>query len=273
MANSSEPFRYVTPDDPYGLTGAQLGKTMKREQRRYMLAWFWRYYDHPNDTSLTYGGGDYRFDAQPPFTAEGHLTEEFSQFVPYRHIKEVVDALKSDNPPDWARRETEFDATQSHFPATEERLGAVVQKLESGVQPHFGSDDERALRALIEEELKGLEIHLKWPSSPFPSHGGQGHNNPPPDYELEDQLDEAQKAVSDISEELPKTAPDASRLSKATKVLMGVGKFVSLAVAAKLVEVGAETAYSSISDYLQMALAYITPLVERIVDWLELIIS
>lgn len=270
MSEISDSVRYTAPDDSYGVTDEQLSKMVKREQRRYMLEWFWNYYKRLDDTAVTYQGADYRADSKPPFTAEDHFINEFSSFIPSKHIQEIIDALRSADPPLWARRDAPPGQKKVDLSVIEARLDAAYHDLSNGRVPRFGSDDESALRALILEQAKSLNSHIGWP--PSPSYGSRGHNNPPPDYELEYSLDDAQAALGEIGKELSKTTPSATRVLSASRVLIATGKFVALTLAAKTVDVAAESAWPTMSDYIAVIYEYIVPLIESLTDWIDLVL-
>jgi len=96
--------RYETVENPDGLSPKEVLDAPASVQREAVLLWFVRHYDSLEDTSLTSQAGNYLSDNMPPHTAEGHLIDEFSQWLPWPRIQEVIDALRAPKPPRWARR-------------------------------------------------------------------------------------------------------------------------------------------------------------------------
>ena len=100
----------------------------------------------------------------------------------------------------------------------------IDARLERGARSSFGSSYDRAVRQTFQKHAADLRALLEQPAAPKALHGGIGHNQPPPDIQLdEESKEELKAAVETITEEFKLERPDVRKVSRAARVLQSIG--------------------------------------------------
>lgn len=221
---------YSDEDTDKGLTPSELKRTRRERQKEYMRHWFHSNFQDPvHETPYNSEEGGYLYIWGGPYNAHEELEAEFGRLVPFERIEELANEIEDEDGiydwapgldhPDTTQRKIAWLQDQDEFPPSDaDALEDVIERLESGVKPIYGSADELKKRRVALESLERLKLALP---NPTPLHGGIGHNRPP----IDDNdphgaaLQEARDAEETISAELAKPEPNALEVAEATSRL------------------------------------------------------
>jgi hypothetical protein len=231
--------RYYSDDDewggmfpPRGITSSQLKRLGRERQKNYLRHWFSRNFEDPVQET-PWVDGQYLYAWGGPYDAKDELFNEFGDLVSEEVIDAVVGEVEREGTHEWApgpdhpdqqAARDEWYASQGRPDETAdqpEALGDIVGRLEAGVQPVYGDARELEFRKKVIERLDKLEHTLTVGAA---THGGMGHNRPPPD--IDDQqaqvIKETREAGAAIRRELGKPEPDALQVAKVTSRLQTI---------------------------------------------------
>ena len=222
--------RYYSEEDPErGITPSQLKRASAERQKQYMRSWFHSNFEDPaNETPYNGREGGYQYIWGGPYDATEELEAEFGSLVPFERIEEIADDIQgedgildwapSGNHPDLRNREEDFRREQEEQdePAEQDTLPQIIERLQAGVKPSYGDAFEVAQRRALLEKLDQFRSALQQIT---PSHGGLGHNNPPPDEDGLPDLQEIREVTQTIQQEVAKPEPDALQVATSTSRL------------------------------------------------------
>lgn len=218
-------------DSDLGKALARLKKSEKTDQIEYMIVWFHKYFEDPDNwTPRVKKDGELLISWRGGYDAGEQLHEMFDDFferdVVDSAVNEIdkvgiVDWAPSVNHPDDNRRGEEWVGDQ--FDGFLGTLDHEVIRLVAGVQPLFGHATDLVFRERLLRRISVLQEELE---KLTPQYGGMGHNNPPSDMELlKEKEEEIVEATETIRSELVKADPDALKVGKSAQMLGGVLKF------------------------------------------------
>jgi hypothetical protein len=251
--------RYYSEDDiEAGITPSGLKRAGRDRQIEYMRYWFRRHFEDPaQETPYSSEEGGYLYIWGGPYDAKEQLFDEFGKIVSEDRINELAAELESDGLYDWApgphhpdRVQIEEEGQAEHgsdddpFPPPVD-LTTIIGQLEAGLRPSFGDAYELERRREVLGRLDELRRALI-PATP--THGGIGHNRPPPDEDSPQAgfIHEIREAREVIGQELAKAKPEALQVAKATsrlqKALGWLGKKLDVAAESFAKGVGDATA-------------------------------
>jgi hypothetical protein len=238
--------RYYSDDDPeFGVTPSQFKRLSRAKKREYMIYWFGRNFEDPaQETPYNSQEGGYLYIWGGPYDAREELADEFAELVPEDLIEEVAEEVESDGVVDWApgpnhpdhqraRAEYDLERERDQDEEPEPDLSQIIQRLEAGARPKYGDGYERQLRQELLDQLDEMRRALVRAK---PTHGGIGHNKPPPDDDVSQvpNAEEVHDAAELIKNELVKPEPDALAVARATSALksslLWLGKKINIAV-------------------------------------------
>jgi len=180
---------------------------------KYLVDWFHYFYEDPaNETPYNGREGGYLYIKGGPYSAEEELRENFEDVVPEDAISEAIEEIQSDGLFDWAPSDRhpdsiDFydDAVAEDYAQDEFSFEALKEIASEGQGAGLGSEEEKAARAAILEQIAALKDDLPKPAS----HGGIGHNHPPQEFELQgEELEEAAESIEAIEAELASDEPN-----------------------------------------------------------------
>jgi hypothetical protein len=176
--------RYITRDEPEGLSVEAVSTMELDEQRDFLRRWFLTHYEDPaNETPYESAEGGYIYIWGGPYDAHEVLWENFEGVVPDDIIDAVADPLSQDMP-DWA-------PVYKGEPEHEEQSKENVRDWED-----IDDDGEGLARDEVLRILKGAEEALRRIESIPPKHGAIGHNKPPED--IDDALPLTRAEIADV---------------------------------------------------------------------------
>lgn len=200
---------------------------------KYLVEWFHYFYEDPaNETPYNSREGGYLYIKGGPYSAEEELRESFEDVVPEDAIIQAVEEIQSDGLFDWAPSHRHSDSMDFYADAVAEdyaqeefSFDELKEIASEGQGARLGSEEEKAARATVLEQIAALKDDLPKPAS----HGGIGHNQPPQEFELQgEELAEAAESLETIEAELISDEPNvevvvqkASRLRKAVGWVAG----------------------------------------------------
>ncbi|RCK37237.1 hypothetical protein [Thalassospira xiamenensis] len=154
----------------------------------------------------------------------------------------------------------------------------IDARLARGARPSFGSSYDRAVRQTYEGHAVDLRALLEQPAPPTARHGGIGHNQPPPDIQLdEESREELKVAVETISAELKLERPDVRKVSRAARVLQSIGiwaaKKLDMTVDAFMKSVGSTLGISAAGAVTAVGLLGIDAIIQKTMEIYRLIIN
>lgn len=234
--------RYHSPDNPNDYVTPSRFKRMSAAKRvAFMVHWFGgRFEDPAVETPYSSREGGYRYVHGGPYNASDELWNEFGGIAKEEDIEAAVAEIEADGTVEWAPGVEHPDQIAAREDAISERehdheppsLEAIQQRLDSGIEPAFGSREELAQRQELLDEIRALRKEL---APNVPRHGGIGHNQPPEGLddsapkieELASELESLEVAVDRDEPDLPAALRSTSRL----QALLGwVGNKVDVAV-------------------------------------------
>lgn len=191
---------------------------------KYLVDWFHYFYENPaNETPYNGREGGYLYIKGGPYSAEEELRENFEDVVLEDAILAAVEEIQSEGLFDWAPSDRhpnsiEFyeDAVAEDYAQEEfsfEELKAIASE---GQSAGLGSEEEKAARAAVLEQIVALKDDLPKPAS----HGGIGHNHPPQEFELQgEELEEAAENLEAIEAELASAEPNLEAVAQKASFL------------------------------------------------------
>ena len=230
MARARSTQRYFSEDDSeVGVTRSQLKRLGRARQLEYMAYWFNSMFEDPsNDTPYNSGEGGFLYIWGGPYDANDQLSGEFGGIVPDERIEEAVELVQEDGIYDWApgpghpdRVNAENELYMDELPDEEpDVLQALIERLKAGTPAHLGDAAELEQRQAVIARLDALRVVL---DAAAPTHGGIGHNNPPPDDETEGpEIAEMRRLETTIRTELQKTQPEAVVVAQSASRLRAI---------------------------------------------------
>lgn len=222
--------RYYSEDDTHrGVTASQLKRVSRGRQMEYMRYWFHCNFEDPvHETPYNGREGGYLYIHGGPYNAHEELDGEFGSLIPPDRIEEIAKEIEAeDGVYDWApgadhpdtrQRADEWYQDQNEQPSPAGSLQEIVDRLKSGIKPSYGDDGELEQRRIVYESLDQLRSAL---AHVMPTHGGMGHNRPPPDEDSAKTMAfvDARAAEATIRKELENPEPNALVVADATSRL------------------------------------------------------
>lgn len=231
MANKRQ--RYYSDDDiEHSITPSQLKRLGRERQRNTCGIGFTGILRTRPKRRLNSREGGYLYIWGGPYNAHDELFSEFGSLIPEQRIIEAAEEMQDENGIyDWApgndhpatrEREEEWRREQDerdNEPPQGETLEQITERLRSGAaRLRYGDGFEREQRNAIRADLDKLNAAL---AQVTPTHGGIGHNNPPPDDESPQAVVvvDVRIASETIGQELAKVEPNALEVAEATSRL------------------------------------------------------
>lgn len=259
-----------------GTTRKWIGKSASPKLRcggsaRKIRWWFrGRYVDPVEETSYNGREGGYLWNRGGPYDARKELKTEFSRLGNERAIEVAVEELESDGILEWAggddhphRADERYDYLEPPVEVEDE-----ITRIEGGVEPGFGTEQEKALRAEVLKDLGELEMHLPPAQG---EHGGFGHNNPPPEQQFTaTELAELREAVTTIREQMAKPAPDLKAVAENTGWLRKFGKWLRSKLDVSVdtaIEHGTTAAIAVAATSIPAIIAWLVKTSESLLSW------
>lgn len=278
---------YLEDDAEAGITRSQLKKLGRQRQIAYMQAWFRRYFEDPaHETPYESAEGGYLYIWGGPYDAHEELEAEFGQFVPFGRIDEAARELERGGLVDWAptshhpsRKQDEDDRLEvEESDSSTDDLDSLIADLEAGAPTRYGDEYELSQRRMVLDRLQEVERECERLK---PTHGGIGHNRPPPDeigVARDSVIAEAGEDAQSIRFELQKKEPDARIVARAASRLKAlanwVGKKIDKGADAFMTTLGAGAAAAAISLIVKESPAIadkINQLLAAVTKWLATI--
>lgn len=221
--------RYYAPDDPnIYVTPSRLKRLGHKKKVAYMVEWFRNQFCDPaEETPFNSREGGYLYIWGGPYSADDELRREFEGIVSERAISDAIKDVESDGIFDWApgynhpnqvaRREEEL--VNYETPAVPS-LEDIRKRLNSGARSDFGDSQEHEERRVLRKEIAQL---LELLAAQQPRHGRIGHNQPPEEMAIEEDM--ATKLKNDIvimDQELAKPEPNVSEIVERTGSLQRI---------------------------------------------------
>lgn len=191
---------------------------------KYLVDWFHYFYEDPaNETPYNGREGGYLYIKGGPYSAEEELRENFEDLVPEDAILEAVEEIQSDGLFDWAPSHRHpdnigfyEDAVADDYAQDEFSFAALKEIASEGPGAGLGSEEEKAARAAVLEQILVLKDDLPKPAS----HGGIGHNHPPQEFELQGkELEEAAESIETIEAQLASDEPNVEVVAQKASFL------------------------------------------------------
>lgn len=215
--------RYFSEDDIEGVTPSQLKKLGKARQIRYLLHWFHTNFEDPAEsTPYISAEGGYQWIWGGPYEARDSLYGEFGSSVSEEAVEAAAEEIERDGLYDWApsssNRAEDYDMEEPPDDFEDQpsviELADIERSIAAGIKPDFGTEEELGQRRRALIEIDKLEMELP---AQKPVHGGVGHNNPPPEYQLTNEdLAVVAKEAAIIRIELNQKAPDVAKVARST---------------------------------------------------------
>lgn len=191
---------------------------------KHLVDWFHYFYEDPaNETPYNSREGGYLYIKGGPYSAEEELRENFEGAVPEEAILSAVEEIQSDGLFDWAPSHRhpasiEFyeDAVEEDYSLREFSFEELKEIASNGQGSGLGSEEEKAARAAVLEQIVALKNDLPKPAA----HGGIGHNHPPLEFELEgEELEKVSESVETIEAELASEEPNVEVVAQKASLL------------------------------------------------------
>lgn len=211
------------------------------EQIEKMVAWFNRMFEDPQDQTPYAADKDspynYEYIWGGPYDASEELADQFSGIASEEAIERAVEIVQdqdgiyewapSDSHPNMRRRAEEAMAEYAEQADQLPSLDEVRRQAREGSTLHLGTPEELEAReellALVQDF--GLLVARATENS---NHGGMGHNQPPPEMILPQNIGISITAnINIIQAEVASESPDAEKVAEATSALQKVQDEVS----------------------------------------------
>lgn len=225
------PGPYHSPyDDETTLSASEFGQLPHDQQVAFMVHWFGGYYCDPaHETPYNGREGGYLYTRGGPYDANDEISSEFGAFTSEEAIEAAVEEVQSDGIFDWAPATEHPD----HIAYTEDALAdqyeeeprpsldTILTRLTADERPSFGDLAETRQRRLLQADLAELQELL---AAQTPRHGGIGHNHPPDEMALTDELTAELTAAleteaNELKEDVPELMPIANAAGAFQRVL------------------------------------------------------
>lgn len=217
--------RYYSPEEDDNFVMRDHFDQLSRDsQVKYMVHWFHGlFWDPANETPYNGREGGYLYIHGGPYDASDEFYEEFGAIVSDDVIQEAVDEVETDGITEWApthahpdqiayREDALADDDEPPIPSLEE----IRRRLAEDVSPQFGNAYENESRIELQGEISRLRELL---ANQTPQYGGMGHNRPPDDMALTDELAaDLDRALGTADSEIGKREPDVSEVAAAAGV-------------------------------------------------------
>ena len=210
----------------------------EEEQIERMVSWFNRMFEDPQNQTPYAMDKDspynYEYIWGGPYDAAEELTDHFAGIVSESAIEKAVESVQdqdgtyewapSSNHPDMRRHDEETLAEQENdLPLLEE----VQRRIQQSRTLQLGTSEELAARRELLELIEDFGPLIAR-STGTPPHGGMGHNQPPPEMTLPQNIGFSITAnVNVIQTQVSAESPDAKKVIEATSALQKAQEEVS----------------------------------------------
>lgn len=259
---------FLQDEEGFGISRTSFRRLRRLEKREAMVRWFYQNFEDPAvRTPYESREGGYQWIWGGPDEAADVLGGKFGGLVSDALITEVVEEVEREGLTDWAPIPKNEDYAEIDPPDLDEPLPLEIFLDEPSAA--YGEPDELAVRA---EAIEALDLLSASFVDPAPI--GIGHNNPPADDEVSDELKSLREEVLELRAELAKPAPSIGFVKRWAKPLRDA-VIASARYAARKVDKAIDTAITvgTSSAVVAVAAHYSDPLhaaLNAVIKWLEI---
>jgi hypothetical protein len=217
-------------DPPEITTEEEWADLPKGEQIERMVAWFNRMFEDPQNQTPYAADKDspynYEYIWGGPYDASEELTDQFAGIASEDAIEKAAEIVQDqDGIFEWAPSDAHPDMRRRAEEAMEEQidlfpsLDDIRQKIGEAPRLQLGTPEELAARQELLALIQDLGP-LVTQATDSSSHGGMGHNQPPPEMALPENIGISITAnINIIQTEVSSDTPDTEKVAEATSAL------------------------------------------------------
>ena len=209
------------------------------EQIERMVAWFNHMFEDPQNKTPYAADKDspynYEYIWGGPYEAVDELTNQFAEIVSEETIDKAVEIVQKDGVIEWAPSNAHLDVLRADEEmaeyAEEASQAALLEEVRKQIHEapnlQFGTSEELAARRELLELIRDLGP-LVARTVEAPAHGGIGHNQPPPEMAIPQNIGISINVnINVIQTEVSSDAPDAEKVVEAAGALQKAQEEVS----------------------------------------------
>lgn len=267
---------FDAPDIP---TKTDFSELSPDDQVVRMVEWFNGMFEDPQnqtpyaiDKESPY---NYEYIWGGPYDASEELQDKFAGIASQDSIEKAVSIVQdqdgiyewapSDNHPDMRQRHEDSIDDDDDDEFLQSRLSALRERISELKSPLFGSPEEQAARQNVLQLIQDFNPILA-KVSPNPVYGGMGHNQPPSEFQLPQNIDiSITNNINIIKAEATSDTPDAEQVIEATGALQSIKTEI-----ADFIQMTKEQVKSIGSKTLAAAIVTgVTTLITLTVNWIS----